>query len=154
MLRRAWSEAGAIQLVTLTGCPIHRTGAQARHIKRQAEALCIRNQEVQRSCEELLDLVGGWGRLCVRSWVAGGAAQAAAQTRRVVRWRTTVERPLHLAMPQVATWPRENSADVRIPSDACNVFRDFCSRSMYQVGRDWRVAGGCMLAGRSGTCRA
>lgn len=31
--------------------------AQARHIKRQAEALCIRNQEVQRSCEELLDLV-------------------------------------------------------------------------------------------------
>lgn len=35
---------------------------------------------------------------------------------------------------QVASWPRENAADVRLPRDACNVFRDYCSRSMYQVG--------------------
>lgn len=35
---------------------------------------------------------------------------------------------------QVASWPRENASDVRLPRDVCNVFRDFCSRSMYQVG--------------------
>ncbi|PSC73956.1 flagellar outer dynein arm heavy chain gamma [Micractinium conductrix] len=35
---------------------------QARHIKRQGEALAVRNAEVQRSCEELLDLVASWPR--------------------------------------------------------------------------------------------
>lgn len=35
---------------------------QARHIRRQSEALAIRNQEVQRACEELLALVAGWPR--------------------------------------------------------------------------------------------
>ncbi len=47
---------------------------QSRHIKRQAEALCIRNQEVQRSCEELLDLVR---RLFTfyQHGIAGGCAE-------------------------------------------------------------------------------
>lgn len=35
---------------------------QARHIRRQAEALAVRNGEVQRACEELLALVAGWPR--------------------------------------------------------------------------------------------
>lgn len=48
----------------------------------------MRNSEVQRACEELLDLA--------------------------------------------ASWPRENVADVRLPPDGANVFRDYCSRSMYQ----------------------
>ena len=63
---------------------------QVRHVKHQAAVLEIRNQEVQRACEELLDLV--------------------------------------------ASWPRENS-DVRLPEAACNAYREYCSRSMYQVGR-------------------
>ena len=42
--------------------------------------------------------------------------------------------PRALLSMQVASWPRENAADVRLPRDACNVFREYCSRSMYQVG--------------------
>lgn len=63
---------------------------QARHIRRQGEALAVRNAEVQRACEELLDLA--------------------------------------------ARWPRENAGEVRAPAGAANLFRDYCSRSMYQVG--------------------
>ncbi|KAL4452763.1 hypothetical protein ABPG75_008425, partial [Micractinium tetrahymenae] len=61
---------------------------QARHIRRQAEALSVRNAEVQRACEELLDLA--------------------------------------------ASWPRENAGEVRVPAEAANLFRNYCSRSMYQ----------------------
>jgi len=63
---------------------------QAQHIKRQAEMLAIRNTEVQRACEELLDLV--------------------------------------------ASWPRENAGQLRASAEAANLFRDYCARSMYQVG--------------------
>lgn len=56
--------------------------------------------------------------------------------------------PRALRFMQVASWPRENAADVRLPRDACNVFRDYCSRSMYQVGAEGWVgelfaAGAC-----------
>lgn len=56
----------AQQLTICTALPSsllsHVPAKQARHIKRQAEALAVRNGEVQRACEEMLDLVASWPR--------------------------------------------------------------------------------------------
>ena len=101
----------------------------------------------QMHCASATRRCSGRARSCWTWWVGGwvGAAtgwqkldrEHGSALRPAACLRTTciAERPLHLAISQVATWPRENAASVRIPSDACNVFRDYCSRFMYQVGR-------------------
>jgi hypothetical protein len=85
--------------------PLHLRAPQSRHIKRQAEALAVRNQEVQRSCEELLDLVASWPRENAGAGSGVGSGGGGG-----------------------------SGAAARLAPEAANLFRDYCSRSMYQVG--------------------
>ena len=59
----------AVARTCLVDLPSDRTftydefvSAQSRYIRKLTEGLVIRNQEVQRSCEELLDLLASWPR--------------------------------------------------------------------------------------------
>eukprot|EP00887_Chlorella_sp_A99_P001633 scaffold8.g1633.t1 len=66
---RLEANLAAVARTSLVDLPADRTftydefiSAQARHVRRQADGLVIRNQEVQRACEELLDMVASWPR--------------------------------------------------------------------------------------------
>jgi hypothetical protein len=65
----------------------------------------VRNQEVQRSCEELLDLVASWPRENAGAGSGVGSGGGGG-----------------------------SGAAARLAPEAANLFRDYCSRSMYQVG--------------------